>query len=125
MQENKLKSYLETATNIMVLAVSILVLGIFAWSYLKPTLKTQLQPGLQIGQRFAPLSGIEFGDSPQTLLVAINSKCIYCNESISFYKQIIDLQGSNRFRVVALSSETEDIVKPYLLSNQVSIMALT
>jgi hypothetical protein len=122
MQEDRLKSYLETATNIMVLAVSILVLGILAWSYLRPTPKTKFQSGLQIGQRFAPLSGIEFRDYPQTLLVALNSKCTYCSESIPFYKQIINLQYANRFtRIVALSSETEDIIKPYLLNNQINM----
>lgn len=125
MQEKSLKAYLETITNIAVLLVSILVVGVFAWSYLKSVPKTQFQSGLQIGQPFAPLARNELNASPQTLLVALNSKCLYCNESIPFYKQLIETQSRNRStRVVTLFPEAEDVVKPYLLQHQLNVTAI-
>jgi hypothetical protein len=110
--------------NIAVILVSILVLSIWAWSYLKPIPKTQFQAALQIEQHFAPLTGIDYKDSPRTLLVALNSKCIHCNESISFYKRIVESQRQGgSARVIALFSEPEAVVKPYLLQNQLDVIA--
>ncbi|HEV7376818.1 MAG TPA: hypothetical protein VGN95_19035 [Pyrinomonadaceae bacterium] len=124
MQENNLKTYLETVTNIAVLLASILVLSVLAWGYLKPIPKTQFQAGLQIGQHFAPLTGIDYKDSPRTLLVALNSKCIHCDESISFYKRIVEAQRQDGpVRVMALFSEPEAVVKPFLLQHQLDVTA--
>jgi hypothetical protein len=87
---SKLKNLLEVVTNVAVLLVALVVLGTFAWSYFAAQPRQLPHVGLQKGKEFAAVAGVNYGDSSQTLLVAINTHCGYCKGSLPFYRQLIE-----------------------------------
>lgn len=125
MSPSKIKSYLETATNIAVLSVSLLILSVFAWSFILQGSKPKFQGGLQKGKPAAALPGVDYSRSPQTLLIAMNSACSYCAESMPFYRRIAEVQRENKTtHVLAISTEAGDVLKQYLIQNQLALDAV-
>ncbi|OLE55485.1 MAG: hypothetical protein AUG51_03235 [Acidobacteria bacterium 13_1_20CM_3_53_8] len=125
MQESKIRAYLETATNIAVLAVSILILSLLAVSFFSKGSKTEFNSGLQKGKQFAQLPAVDYSASRQTLVIALSSKCGYCRESLPFYKQVAESQGNNKItRILALSPETKQVADQFLEQNQLSLEAI-
>ena len=123
MPESKVKTYLEIATNIAVLAVSTLVLGLFAWSYLAQKTAPQIQDGLQKGKALPRLSGVDYSNSPRTLIMALSTRCGYCKESLPFYKQLVVAEHENNktTRLLAMFPDTKDAVDQYISQNQFKV----
>lgn len=123
MSQAKLKSYLEVATNVAVLLVALAVLGVFASNYFSRRSTPQLHAGIQKGQVFAQVSGINYSTSSQTLLIAMSTRCHYCAESIPFYKQLAEAQRTNGrpTRIVAVFPNTEEEVRQYTQQNKLAL----
>lgn len=115
MNRTKLKSYLEVATNVAVLMASLVVLSVYGLSYLAGKPKTVLTVGLQKGQTVRALPQHDFGSSSQTLIIAMNTECHFCTESVPFYNQVIETQQAldKPTRVIAIFPNTEEEVKRY------------
>lgn len=112
----KIKSYLEVSTNIAVLFVAIVAL-VFALNYYRAARSiTQLQSGLHKEITLSPLTGVNYGDARQTLLIAMNTRCKYCIESVPFYNQLADLQRNNTkaISVIAIFPNADDEVRQYV-----------
>ncbi len=127
MQHSRLKNYLEVITNVAVLLVAVVVLGTFAWRYFASEQNSPLQKSLQNGETFGQLTGINFADSPQTLVIALSSRCGFCTQSMPFYKQLTEIQRENKktTRVIAIFSEEEEEVKPYIEQHQLYVDTLS
>lgn len=123
MNERKLKNYLEIITNTAVLLVAVAVLSAFTWSYFTRTLTPELQSGFKRGQDFTQLPPSIYSGSTQTLIIALNTKCSYCSESLPFYKRLAEIQRRNdrATRVVAIFPDAEDEVRQYTRQNQLDI----
>jgi hypothetical protein len=123
MKDQKLKSYLDVASNVAVLLVALVILGNFAWVYLAGKPVPGLQSGLRKGESFSLIPGIDYSKNSQTLVIAMSSKCEYCNESISFFKQLLDanLENSNATRIVAVFPETAEEVWRYISEQQLNV----
>lgn len=123
MEHTKVKNSLELVTNIAVLLIALVVLGNFAWHYLSPKPRLRLQSGLQKGDPFPELQSIDYSNSPQTLLIAISSRCEFCSESVPFYKQVSDagLESSNSTRIVAVFPDPEDEARQYIQQKHLSM----
>lgn len=123
MNQSKLKSYLEVATNIAVLLVALAVLSTFAWNYFGRSPKPQLQAGFQKGQTFAQVPGVRYDRSPQTLLVAMSTRCHYCTESLPFYRQLAEAQRASgqETHVVAVFPNQEAEVRQYIQQNKLEL----
>lgn len=120
----KLKSYLEVITTVAVLLAAVAVVKTYLFS---PTQKSaaQLQSGLQKGATLEPLPGVDYGDSPQTLLIAMNTHCGFCKESIPFYNQLAELQRNNKStRAIAIFPNSEDEVRQYVKQQQLGLNAI-
>jgi hypothetical protein len=85
LEKSKARRYLETVTNVAVLLAAIAILASAAAIYLRPKSLPQLQTGLQKGETLAPVPGFNFGESDQSLLLVMNTGCVYCDESVPFY----------------------------------------
>jgi hypothetical protein len=85
----------------------------------------QVRSGLQKGKKLAHAPKITHQDSSRTLLIALNSKCGYCKESIPFYRQIAEAQQQSKTtRVLAVATEVGSAVGQYLAENQLHIEAI-
>ena len=93
MKSSNLKSYLEVTTNIVVLLVALVVLGNFAWTHLtkqpnRPEVRAE--GGLRKGSAFSLIPTVDYTKSAQTLVIALSSRCDHCNESLPFFKNLLE-----------------------------------
>ena len=123
MDANKVRTHLETATNVVVLAVVTIIIAIFAWGFFAQNSSPNIQKGLQKGTVFAALPPHDFGAARRTIVLAMNSSCGYCNESIAFYRQVVEAANKNNVQVIAISQEKEISFKKYLSQSQLNIDA--
>lgn len=123
----KAKTLLEVVTNIAVLLVAAVFLGNFAWNYAHRQPAQQLRPGLAKGKSFAPLHGVDYSHAPQTLLIAMNTECGYCKESIPFYQQLVSnrTEQNKNTKLIAIFPEGQDAVQQYLEENQLEIESIS
>lgn len=130
MKSSNFKNYLEVTTNIVVLLVALVVLGNFAWVHLA---KQQKQPalsaegGLRKGSLFPLITSVDYGKSPQTLVIALSSRCDHCNESIPFFKQLFEANSgkSNSTRIVVVFPERAEEVWSYITQQQLNVNPIT
>ena len=122
MNQGKLKSFIEVASNIAVVVVAIVVLASFARSYLRATPRVVLQGGLLKGSQFPQLPGVDFRKSQKTLLVAVDSKCDSCKESLPFFKNLAgSIRGRSDARMIAVFPSAEEEAKRYAQQNQLNV----
>jgi hypothetical protein len=128
MKEGKLKGYLEVATNIAVLLVALLILGKVAWTYLgeKPSPSPHLQAGIRKGGPFSLIPRVDYAKRPQTLVIAMSSTCERCNESVPFFKQILQANAENgdKTQIVAVFPENAEEVGRYISEQRISLDAV-
>lgn len=103
MNDPKLKNYLEATTNVAVILVAIVVLSAFAWNFLKRGQQMKIQAGLQRGQKLSELPIVTNDNATQTLLVAMNTSCHYCNESVPFYNQLAEIQHDANNKILEIA----------------------
>jgi len=110
MKTPKLKAYLEVITNIAVLMVALVVLGNFAWIHLAKQTAPRVETGLRKGDAFSLLPGVDYGKSTQTLIIALSSRCEHCNESVPFFRQVLQtaLENGDKTRIVDVFPDSAD-----------------
>jgi len=124
MNKGQARERLEILTNVAVLLVAVSILAIIALNYIggqRPT--PQIIEGLQRGQQFPMVSGIDYAGTASTLLIAMNTKCDYCTQSIPFYNQLADIKNTGKIspRAVAIFPNSKDEVQQYTQQYQLKI----
>ena len=120
--------YLEVSSNVAVLVVAMVLLGaIVSTRWWPRTGNAHFGDGLQRGQVLARLPSVDYGEATQTMLLFLSTKCNYCQESLPFYKRLLDElhQGGPRTRMVAVFPNPTNEVEQYERQNQLGIEAVT
>jgi thioredoxin-related protein len=60
------------------------------------------------GSTLPPLPGYRFGDHEKTLVLAIRKGCHFCEESLPFYKRLVELEKSNSLHAHVLAVMPDD-----------------
>ena len=122
MELERLKHTAEIASNIAVVLVAVAMLS-FAIAYFWIPANPTMVGGLQKGQQLSALPGIDYGGAHQTLLIALNTDCSYCKESIPLYRKVTNAYppGTKSLRVVALFPNKSREVADYLTANSLKI----
>lgn len=107
-----IKRYLEVGSSVAVILVAIALLSVFGRFLFNRSPKVLVETGLHRGQEFTAVPEAD-GD---ILVVALNTTCGYCKESIPFYNQLNQLQGSmgKPIHIVAVFPNSEKDVKKYV-----------
>jgi hypothetical protein len=123
MKEAKIKNYLEIATNIAVLLAALGFLSTLSWSHFTGRAVPEPQSGFQTGQALPRLPQVDYSSSPQTVLIAMNTQCHFCTESISFYNDLARAQqGKDKTtRIIAVFPNAESEVRQYVQQNQLQL----
>ena len=121
------RQYLETATNIAVIMAALVVSGIFLLNYFRPTDSNapRLREGFQTGQQLQSLPGITYSDAPKTLVIALNTTCGFCTESVPFYNKLAEAHRVSKspLRIVTVFPNSEDDVKRYVQEHQLALVS--
>lgn len=125
MNQLKVRNYLEMATNVAILLVAALVIGTYAASYIAKRHYRQPE-GLQKGKTIQRIPGQDYANASQTLLIALNPQCGYCNESIPFYREIIKARGTSKqsSRIIAVFQIPPPDMKQYLQEKLLDVDAM-
>jgi hypothetical protein len=99
-----MKDKLEIATNILIIAVLLLMTGTFIKSQLSRHEVIGLFPGDKIG---AP-AGYDWHSYAQTLVVAVRKGCIYCERSYPLYRRLDGLEHDSRLKAHMLMVMPDD-----------------
>lgn len=116
---------LDTATNVAVVvsAILFLVLGIRYLSFTSNPPAPGAAAVYDPGDRIDPIPGLTYNDAERTVLLFLSSTCIYCTESMPFYRFLSDAQrdAPGSFRLVAVSKEDNNVMVDYLRSNALAV----
>jgi len=126
MKSSNLKTCLEVTTNMVVLLVALLVLGNFAWVHLAKRPMLHAENGLKKGGPFSLIPSVDYGKSPQTLVVALSARCEHCNESIPFFKRLLEVNAgkNDSTRIVIVFPEKAEEVRSYIAQQQLNISSI-
>jgi hypothetical protein len=112
---------LDGTTSLAVLLVCILILVQAARSYgSAPSPAPGNAPAsarLTPGDRLAPVAGLDFSQSPRTLVMAVQSSCHFCSESMAFYRELSQ-QKTAAVRLVVVAPDEPGTAKAYVESNR-------
>ena len=84
------------------------------------------RPPVRVGQRL-DLPGERWASAPMTLVLAINSQCRFCEESLPLYRKLCGSRGSPprvAYRVIAVSEEPWQSLAGFLHRNGLGVDAV-
>jgi thioredoxin-related protein len=105
------KSTLDTAANIAIIvvcAMAAVALSLTIRDRMFPPRPPGAPPQVEKGERFDQLKNVVPAGSDRALVVAVSPQCHFCNDSLPFYKQLVDQRnqkGSAVKFVAAVPSE--------------------
>jgi thioredoxin-related protein len=105
------KTKLDTAANIAIIvvcAMAAVALSLTIRDRMFPPRPPGAPPQVEKGERFDQLKNVVPAGSDRALVVAVSPQCHFCNDSLPFYKQLVDQRnqkGSGVKFVAAVPSE--------------------
>ena len=111
---------LETFVNLALIIVAIAFVASLIANYVKKQATVgPRRPPIEIGTKI-DIPGIDWSKSDATLLLVLSTKCIFCTESMPFYKKLVQETGA-RTRFIAVFPQNENEARQYLRENGVAI----
>jgi thioredoxin-related protein len=98
------KSTLDTAANIAIIVVCALAAVVLVRQhFFPPRQAADGMPQVEKGEKYAELKAVVPAGASRALVVAVQPGCHFCNESMPFYKRLIDErnQKGSQLKVVA------------------------
>jgi hypothetical protein len=108
---------LEKITNVCVVVVSM-VFCAFVWLQFQTYLEGRASKLYAPGDAIDTIADLAASDR-QTLFMYLASTCKYCNDSMWFYKSLLEhnAQAGSHTKIVALSIEPIEMLRKYLSDN--------
>jgi thiol-disulfide isomerase/thioredoxin len=121
--QEKIQKYVEKVTAVAILVASLLVIYVCAWVYLRGGTEPRISSGLQKGSVLFSPPNVSYGQSSQTLLIAMKTDCGSCQDSVPFYQQLARERSAHPggARVIAVFPDTEDEVKEFVRRNELDL----
>jgi thioredoxin-related protein len=111
----KQKSTLDTIANIAIILVCIIAAAVLVDRNVYKFLPAQRQPGARPeaakGDTFAVLRDAVPAGTQKALFVAVSPTCHFCNDSMPFYKKLIDQRNQSNSPVKVIAAVPADEAK--------------
>ena len=127
MRRDSWAKYLEISTNLAVLIVAVALFAVLISARFALPRPPSFERGIRKGDAMPSLLSVDYRASARTLLLSLSTECGYCQESLPFYRRLIDEQrkdGKN-LAVVALFRDSETDVNEYKRRNHLEIRSVT
>jgi hypothetical protein len=122
-----MKKWLEIGTNLVVIGMAGALVFTFFHYRLAPW-QQQLPPAalIQPGDTLKPVAGVSLAPAGDTLLLAIRNGCEFCENSMPFYKKLLELKAEGKISVpiVAVLPDSPDVAKKFVSSHGLSLPIL-
>lgn len=118
-----MKSKLEATANVTVIVVALAVGGVVLSRY---AATYRVPPSLTAGDRLATLPSLDWSQNQRTLVLALNTGCHYCEDSVPFYQKLAQTQkpGSNDLQLVAAFPNTAEMVGKFAQQEGLNIRSV-
>ena len=119
-----MKEKLEVITNITLIGLAC-VIGYNFWQTQR--IRDQAPPAsIKAGDLLPSLPGFEWNAHDRTLVLVLETGCRYCEESIPFYRRLVELQESNQTdaHLVAIFPDDQSTVRQFVETQRLTIEAL-
>ena len=113
----------ETTTGVALMLVVIIALSVFTVNYVLRTPSYRLEKGLERGAVLAPVQQVDYRSSKQTLLLALDTNCVFCLESLPFYRQLMKLNHHDLQMIAIFPNAEHDVVR-YLGENNLRLRGI-
>lgn len=119
----QMKTRLEAIANVAVivvaLAVGYVVLGRYVAAYRAPR-------SVAAGDRLAKIPGFDWNQHRRTLVLALNTGCHFCEQSVPFYQKLADTQapGGNDLGIVAVFPNDAEMVRRFMAKDNLRIRSV-
>jgi len=122
----RLKNILDVTTNVVVILFAVVAIGVLVKNYFAPqSVKTSI--AITKGSAFPEITGVDYKQTPRTLILALNVHCRYCTRSIPFYNSLARARQENADQVnivAAFINKDLELVKSYTDEKQLSVPAV-
>jgi len=117
---SRAKNILDVTVTVTVLAVCVVILN-EAWQARHMDTVAAAAPagapaGPRVGDHVPALAGLSLAASPQTLVVALQSGCHFCSESMAFYRTLQQTRHRS-VRLVVVMPDTAATAQKYMQDN--------
>jgi len=82
---------LEIVANVTVISMALVVGFVVLTDYVR---SYHTSHSIAAGDRIANIPGVDWTQHPRTLVLALNTNCHYCQDSLPFYQKLAQAQGS-------------------------------
>jgi thioredoxin-related protein len=93
------KSTLDTVANIAIIIVCAIAAAVLVRNQFFPPRPPGAPPQAEKGEQYAQLKAVVPAGSSRALVVAVQPGCHFCNDSMAFYKQILDQRNQQASKV--------------------------
>jgi thioredoxin-related protein len=111
METNK-KSALDTAANIAIIVVCIIAAAVLIQRNFFPSRPPGAPPEAAKGETFAALRDVVPAGTQKALVVALSPTCHFCNDSMPFYKQLVEKRNQSNSPVKVIAAVPAETAKP-------------
>ena len=115
----KLEAIANVAVILVALAVGCVVLGRYAAAYRAPR-------SVAAGDRLAAIPNLDWNQHRHTLVLALNTGCHFCEQSVPFYQRLADMQmtGGNDLGIVAVFPNDAEMVRQFMTKDNLRIRSV-
>ncbi len=99
----KFSQKIEVAANVLIVVVAMLIVGVLIEKYFiaAPGQNQQARITPTVG-KLVNLPGEEFTAREKTIVLALQTTCQFCNESVPFYKRLIEEVKGKNINIIAV-----------------------
>lgn len=123
MQSAAVRRYAEIISRTIVFVTLLVVVYVAVWTFTSRKFKTE--SSLQKGNLIARLPDYDYADSQQTLIIAINVECSYCNESLHFYHHLAGINDHSNTQIILTFQNSITEIERYMKENQIDLDTAT
>jgi thioredoxin-related protein len=119
-----LQEKIQTAANIAVILVAILLGASLVKPYIFPSAVSKSAPvgePIKVGTKL-PLTDVDWNKSEKNLVLVLSSTCRFCNESAPFYQKLVEQKaGNNNIKFIAVMPQKTEEAKQYLDNHKIAV----
>jgi len=114
---------LETATHVFLIALCCLAGGILIEQRFFPARQDDPLPPRTLVGREVKLPGADWQAAPVSVLLQLSSTCHFCNESMPFYRQLMEARraAGAKVPVIVASADAVAVMRKHLEDQQVMV----
>lgn len=119
LDKKRLRGLLETYTSISVILLAVAGMSSLAVNHFVKQPSPSLRSGLERGMVLESIPSIDYQTNTRTLLIALNTKCIYCRDSLPFLKKLTaeNALSNNKLHIVGIFPNKPEEVAAYVKEN--------